>query len=57
MNDEYFGEEYQVSIKTVQDLRLALMSIPDNALVFVHRASTILHAYPDLGCISLEEEN
>ena len=52
-----FGDEYRVPIETVRDLRIALMSIPDDATVAVKEKSAILHAYPSLGLVSLEEEN
>ena len=52
-----FGDEYRVPIETVRDLRIALMSIPDDAIVCSKEKSVILHAYPDLGLVSLEEDN
>ena len=51
-----FGDEYRVPIETVRDLRIALMSIPDDAAIAVNGKNAILHAYPDLGLVSLENE-
>ena len=50
------GNEYRIGIETVKDLRIALMSIPDDAIVCSKEKSVILHAYPDLGLVSLENE-
>ena len=52
-----YGSEYLIVIETVKDLRIALMSIPDDAIVCSKEKSVILHAYPDLGLVSLEEDN
>ena len=49
-----YGDEYCIAIETVRDLRIALMSIPDDAAIAVNEKSAILHAYPDLGLVSLE---
>ena len=51
-----YRDEYTVAINTVRDLRIALMSIPDDAHVCTNRKKAILHAYPDLGLVSLESE-